>query len=77
MDTRDGSLAKLTGGDPVFLICDYLELMAELGRTELSSGKNALTVWAETLGIDWPLAPSLFSSTSAVESSTRPVRRLQ
>ena len=72
LDTREESKVQLAGGDSLVLIHDYLESLAERGRTVHAAAKHALTVWAEALGIDWPLTHTLVCSSAAVESNESP-----
>ena len=72
MDTREESKVQLTGRDSVVLIRDFLESLAERGRTVPASDKHALTVWAEALSIDWPLTHTLVCSAAAVDSNGAP-----
>lgn len=41
----------------------------ERGRTVPASGKHALTVWAEALGIEWPLSHRLITSAVTCETN--------
>ena len=72
LDTRNETSATLTGGSSMVLIRDYLESLAERGRTVASSGKHAPAVWSEALGIDWPLTNPLALSAGVVESNEEP-----
>ena len=72
MDTREESKVELTGKDSLIPIRDYLESLAERGRTVPATAKHALAVWAEALGIDWPLAHSLVGSAATVDSNESP-----
>ena len=72
LDTREESKVQLAGGDSLVLIHDYLESLAERGRTVHAAAKHALTVWAEALGIDWPLTHALVCSAATVESNDSP-----
>ena len=66
------SKVDLTGEQAVVLIRDYLESLAERGRTVPATAKHALSVWAEALGIDWPLTHALVCSAAIVESNETP-----
>ena len=72
LETREESKFQLTGEDSVVILRDYLESLAERGRTVLATAKHSLTVWAEALGIDWPLANTLVCSAAVVESTETP-----
>ena len=72
MDTREESKVELTGNDSLILIHDYLESLAERGRTVPATAKRALAVWAEALGIDWPLTHSLVCSAATADSNESP-----
>ena len=69
---RDETQFQLTGPESVVLIHDYLESVAERGRTVPATVKHALTVWAEALGIDWPLTNPLVVSAAVVEATDAP-----
>ena len=66
------SKVELTGEQSVVLIHDYLESLAERGRTVPAAAKHALSVWAEALGIDWPLTHSMVCSAAIAESNETP-----
>ena len=68
LDIRDDTKAELTGEQSVALLRDYLESLDERGRTAPSSAKHALSVWADALGIYWPLSRALVCSDAIVES---------
>ena len=72
LDARDESKVELTGDESVVLLRDYLESMGGRGRTAPATAKHALTVWAEALGIDWPLSHALVCSAAIVESDETP-----
>ena len=59
IETRDESTSQLTGDDSLTPLHDYLESLAERGRTVPATAKHALSVWAEALRIDWPLTHNL------------------
>lgn len=63
---------RLTGNESVVLIRDYLESLAERGRTAPASAKHAPKVWVEALIIDWPLTRTLVRSAAAVDSNDAP-----
>ena len=46
--------------------------MAERGRTAPATAKHALAVWAEALGVDWPLSHALVCSADVAESNATP-----
>ena len=46
LETRDGTKFQLTGDDSLILLYDYLESLAERGRTVPATAKHALSVWA-------------------------------
>ena len=54
------------------LIHDYLETLAERGRTAPATAKHALAVWDEAIGIEWPLTNPLIASAAAVETNEPP-----
>ena len=72
LETRDESKFQLTGDDSLILLHDYLESLAERGRTAPATAKHALSVWAEALGIEWPLTHNLVCSAAIVESNESP-----
>ena len=72
LDTRNETSASLTGESSLVLIHNYLEPLAERGRTVPAAGKHALIAWAEALGIDWPLTNPLVLSAAVVESNDEP-----
>ena len=72
LDTREVSKFQFTGEESVVLLHDYLESLAERGRTVPATANHALTVWAEALGIDWPITHTLVCSAAVVESTETP-----
>ena len=72
LELLDDTTATLAGESSVVLIHGYLEELAERGRTVPASAKHALTVWAEAIGIEWPLANPLVISASVVETNETP-----
>ena len=72
LETRDESMSQRTGDDSLILLHDYLDSLAERGRTVPATAKHALSVWAEALGIDWPLTHNLVCSAAIVESNETP-----
>ena len=69
IEVREETKVELTGDQSVVLIHDYLESLDERGRTVPASAKHALTVWAEALGIDWPMTNPLVCSAAAIETN--------
>ena len=55
-----------TGERSVLLLRDYRESPVEGGSTAPSTGKHALTAWAEALGIDWATGHGLVTSAVTV-----------
>ena len=51
------------------LIRDFPESLQERGRTAQASAKHALTVWADALGLDWPITNPLVLSEATVGSN--------
>ena len=72
LDVRQETKVELTGDQSAVLLRDYLEPLAERVRTVPSAAKHALTVWAEALGIDWPLTNPLVCSAAVVETNESP-----
>ena len=72
LDARNESAATLTGEWAVSLLRDFLEFLRGRGRTVPSAAKHYLTVWADALGIDWPLTNPLVLSAATVESNEDP-----
>ena len=72
LDARNESSVTHTGESSLVLIRDYIESLSERGRTAPAAGKHALTVWADAIGIDWPLTNPLVLSASVVETSEEP-----
>ena len=66
LGTREETKFQLTGDDSIILLHDYLESLAERGRTVPATAKHALSFWAEALGIDWPLTHNLVCSAAIV-----------
>ena len=54
------------------LLRDYIESLAERGRTVPAAGKRALSIWADDLGVDWPLTNPLVVSAATVETNEAP-----
>ena len=73
-DTRDESNpgATLTGATSVVLLRDYLESVADSGRTVPGAVKTSLITWSESIGISWPLDNPLVCAAAQVESSEIP-----
>ena len=63
------SEVALAGEHSIILLHDYLESLADRGRTVPADGKHALTVWADAMGIDWPLNHVLIASAVTCESN--------
>ena len=72
LELRQETEVELTGPQSVVLLRDYLESLAERGRTVPAAGKHALSAWADALGIDWPLTNALVTAASVVESNETP-----
>ena len=74
LDTRDDSKPgiTLTGDTSVVLLRDYLESVAERGRTVPGAVKTSLSTWSETLGVPWPIDNPLVCAAAQVESSEIP-----
>ena len=72
LEVRGGTNVELTGGQSAALLRDYLESLAERGRTAPAAAKHALTVRAEALGIDSPLTNPLVCSEALVETTETP-----
>ena len=72
LDTRNETSAALTVESSLALIRDYLESLAERGRTVPAAGNHALCVWADALGIYWPQTNPLVLSAAVVESNDEP-----
>ena len=69
LELRADAKVSLTGEHSVILLRDYLESLAERGRTVPATAKHALCVWAEALGIDWPMSHNLISAAVTIESN--------
>ena len=71
LDARGGSNPgiTLTGDTSVVLCHDYLESVADRGRTVPGAVKPSLSTWSETLGVPWPLDNPLVCAAAQVESS--------
>ena len=72
LDAWSETSVTLTGESPLVLVHDYLESVAERGRTAPSAGKHALAVWPEALGICRPLTNPLVLSAAIVDSNEEP-----
>ena len=72
LDTRDETAVTLTGETSLALLRDFLESLADRCRTAPGAARQALTVWAEALGIDWPLTNPLVISAATVTSNDAP-----
>ena len=72
LDTRSESAVTLTGERSVVLIRDCLDSLEERWVDVTASTKHAITVWADALGIDWPLTNPLVLSASSVDSKEGP-----
>ena len=69
LETRKEAKCELTGEHSVALPRDYLESLAERGRTSPASAKHALTVWPDALNIDWPPSHAIVTSAASAESN--------
>ena len=74
LDTRDESKhgIALTGDTSVVLLRDYLQSVAERGRTVPGAVKTSLSTWPDSLGVPWPLDNPLVCAAAQVESSEIP-----
>ena len=62
----------LTGDTSAVLLRDYLESVADRGRTVPGAVKNPLSTWSGTLGAPWPLDNPLVFAAAQEESSEIP-----
>ena len=69
---EDSSGVALTGEGSVVLLHDYLESVADRGRTVPGAVKTSLSTWSESLGISWPLETPLVCAAAQVESNETP-----
>ena len=60
---------ELTGGKSIVLIRDYLESLAERGRTVPGAAKDAISLFADAIGIEWPLTHPLVLAAETVEAN--------
>ena len=75
LDTRDESNptgVALTGDSSVVLLQDYIESVAERGRTVPGAVETSLGTWSDALGISWPIDNPLVCAAAQVESSEIP-----
>ena len=77
IDTRNETAVALTGESSLALLRDFLESIAERGRTAPSAGSHAPSIWDEAIGVDWPLTNPLVASAATVETNEAEKRRLQ
>ena len=63
---------EVTEEQSVVLIRDYLESLADSGRTAPESAKRALGVRAGALGVDWPLNHTLVTSAALIDPNEDP-----
>ena len=71
-DESNPSGITLTGDSSVVLLRDYIESVADRGRTVPGAVKTSLSTWSEALGISWPLDNPLVCAAAHVESSDIP-----
>ena len=62
----------LTGESPVVLLRDYLESVADRGRTVPGAVKTSLITRSEALGVPWPIDNPLVCAAAQVESNQVP-----
>ena len=75
LDTRGESNpdgVTLTGESPVVLLRDYLESVADRGRTSPGAVETSLITWSEAHGVPWPLDNPLVRSAAKGESGQVP-----
>lgn len=73
LEVRQETKVELTGPQSLVLLRDYLESLAERGRAvPAEEAKSAFSVWADALGIDWPLSNALITSAASVETNETP-----
>ena len=72
LETRGETKADLTGDQPLVLVREYLESLAEIGRAAPAAAKRALAVRPEALGVDWPLPNPLLTGAVSVETNEAP-----
>ena len=74
LETRDDAKPgiTLTGASSVVLLRDYLQSVAERGRTVPGDVKTSLNTRSEALGVPWPLDNPLVCAAAQVESSEIP-----
>ena len=78
LDTRSEGAVTLMGLGSVVLLRDFLDSLGERGGWVVvvgaapSAAKQALTAWADALGVDWPLTHPLVLSAATVESNEDP-----
>ena len=72
IETSADTGIELTGEKSIVFLHDYVESLAERGRTVPGAAKAALSLWADALGAGWPLTPPLVLADAAVEPNDCP-----
>ena len=69
-DSPDGF--ALAGDGSAVLLHDYIESTAERGRTVPGEVENPRSIWAEAIGVNWPIDNPLVCAAAHVDSNDNP-----